>query len=241
MTHVESTKSPEDQAYLVATIRPWNIDAYHSTVKQFPGQWHLVSNPSELTLEYVRALAPRYIFFPHWSQIVPKEILELAECVCFHETDLPYGRGGSPIQNLIKRGHRETQITALKMVEEVDAGPVYMKRPLSLDGSAEQIFIRASNIVVQMIGDIAQRTPVPTPQQGTPTLFKRRTPKQSELSMEFTTIEQIYDHIRMLDAPEYPCAYLDAHGIRFVFKNASLNRNTNELTATVTIKLKEQK
>ena len=241
MTHVESDKSPANQVYIVATIRPWNIDAYHSVVKHFPGQWHLVDDPAELTPEYVRTLSPRYIFFPHWSHIVPTEILELAECICFHETDLPYGRGGSPIQNLIARGHKDTRITALKMVEALDAGPVYMKRPLSLNGTAAQIFIRASKIVAEMIGEIAKHSPTPAPQVGTPTTFKRRSPKQSEISGAITTTEQLYDHIRMLDAPEYPAAYSDIHGFRFKFKNAILNKNTNELTATVTVQLKEEK
>ena len=50
------------------------------------------------------------------------------------------------MQNLIAQGHRETVITALKMDNQLDAGSIYMKRPLSLEGLAEEIFIRASHI-----------------------------------------------------------------------------------------------
>lgn len=32
----------------------------------------------------------------------------------FHMTNFPYGRGGSPLQNLMKRGHHTTTITALR-------------------------------------------------------------------------------------------------------------------------------
>lgn len=67
--------------------------------------------------------------------MVPEAVLIAAECVCFHMTDVPYGRGGSPLQNLIVRKHKKTKLTALKMTEEIDAGPVYCKRELSLDGS----------------------------------------------------------------------------------------------------------
>ena len=49
---------------------------------------------------------PKYIFFPHWSKKVDTKIVNNYECVCFHETDLPYGRGGSPIQNLILRNQK---------------------------------------------------------------------------------------------------------------------------------------
>ena len=55
-------------------------------------------------------------------------------------TDLPFGRGGSPLQNLITRGISKTKISALRCNEEIDAGPIYLKRPLSLHGSAEEIY-----------------------------------------------------------------------------------------------------
>ena len=41
-------------------------------------------------------------------------------------TDLPFGRGGSPLQNLIVRGYKETMLSAIKCVGEVDAGPIYI-------------------------------------------------------------------------------------------------------------------
>ena len=47
-------------------------------------------------------------------------------------TDVPFGRGGSPLQNLISRGIYETKISAFRCVAEMDAGPVYPKRPFSL-------------------------------------------------------------------------------------------------------------
>ena len=43
-------------------------------------------------------------------------------------TDLPYGRGGSPLQNLIINGHKETMMSALRCVQELDAGPIYLKK-----------------------------------------------------------------------------------------------------------------
>ena len=66
-------------------------------------------------------------------------------------TDLPYGRGGSPLQNLIQRGHNTTMLTALRCNEGCDTGDIYLKRSLSLCGTAEEIFIRADTIIEQMI------------------------------------------------------------------------------------------
>lgn len=222
-----------EKTYIVATIRPWNLKSFHEKLKQFPGNWHLVSEPEELTLEMVQSVKPRYIFFPHWSHKVSGEMLKAAECVCFHETDLPYGRGGSPVQNLVANGHKQTIISALRMVEELDAGPVYIKRPLSLKGIAEEIFIRAAGIVAEMIEQIVKEEPTPIPQKGTPTVFKRRKPGQSDIQTSVTTIDELFDHIRMLDAEEYPLAYLDIGGFRYEFSRPALR--TGHIQADVKI------
>jgi methionyl-tRNA formyltransferase len=59
-------------------------------------------------------------------------------------TDIPYGRGGSPLQNLIaRRRKKKTKLSALRMVEELDAGPVYTKTNISLMGRAEEIYLVA--------------------------------------------------------------------------------------------------
>ena len=102
-------------SYLVASTKPWNRRVFNEIIAGYPGTWHFVSRPAELAPERVSSLAPRYIFFLHWSWEVPSEIVNNYECVCFHMTDVPYGRGGSPLQNLIVSGHRRTKLTALRM------------------------------------------------------------------------------------------------------------------------------
>lgn len=207
--------------YLVATTKPWNASAFAEMTSGLPGRWHLVTEPSELTLERIQELAPRYVFFPHWSWRVPTEILEAAECVCFHMTDVPYGRGGTPLQNLIVRGHEETVLTALKMVEEMDAGPVYMKRPLSLAGSATEIYERGARLSYEMMERLVRDEPEPVAQTGEITTFERRKPADSELP-EDGDAQAIYDHIRMLDADTYPRAFLNRGGHRLEFSSARL-------------------
>ncbi len=133
--------------YLVATIKPWNIAAFHARMPNLPGRWHLVCRREDLTPDLVRRTGPRYIFFPHWSWRVPDVILDAAECDSFHMTDVPYGRGGSPLQNLILRGPDDTRVSALRMVAELDAGPVYLKRPFRLEGRAQDIYARLADLV----------------------------------------------------------------------------------------------
>jgi methionyl-tRNA formyltransferase len=220
--------------YIVATVKPWNIDAYHRnlTTLMKKGRWHLVTTPESLQAN-VDALSPRYIFFPHWSWKVPEEITDKFECVCFHMTDVPYGRGGSPLQNLILLGHTSTKLSALKMERELDAGPVYRKLDLLLQGSAQDIYQDVAQKIYAMIVDIIESEPLPVSQQGEIVTFDRRTEKQSELPAS-GTLEELYDHIRMLDAETYPHAYIQYGDFRIEFTEANLVNK--QLSCSVSIR-----
>lgn len=151
-------------------------------------------------------------------------------------TDVPYGRGGSPLQNLIVRGHKDTRLTALRMVREMDAGPVYVKRDLSLKGSAADIYERAGELSFEIIQWIIGNQPEPEPQSGEPVVFKRRKPEQSILPRS-GSLEGLYDHVRMLDAPTYPLAFID-YG-EFVIEFSDARVEGRELNASVKIRKKQ--
>jgi methionyl-tRNA formyltransferase len=190
----------------------------------------------ELLPERLRQLQPQFVFFPHWSWRIPEETYLGFECVIFHMTDLPYGRGGSPLQNLIVRGHRETMLSALKCVRELDAGPIFLKRPLPLTGTAEEIFQRAALLMEEMLVEIVRRKPVPEPQQGEPVAFVRRVAADGNIALAKTT-EQIYDFIRMLDADGYPPSFLDIGDLHLEFTAARLEADAVE--ARVRIRKKQ--
>jgi methionyl-tRNA formyltransferase len=209
------------QRYIVAGCKSWHRRLFDEILSKLEGGWHYVGGRDELSFASVRELRPRYAFFLHWSWKVPPEILEEVECVCFHMTDVPYGRGGSPLQNLIGRGHRDTKLTALRMTAELDAGPVYMKKKLSLEGGAEEIYLRASMLSAEMIQQIVQDEMQPSPQTGEPVNFRRRKPEESQIA-NLDTLAQLHDFIRMLDAEGYPRAFLSHAGYRFEFSRSAL-------------------
>jgi methionyl-tRNA formyltransferase len=222
---------------IIASSKQWN-KTLPETLHAATGQrFDLIRSPDALTLGHLKTLKPRYIFFPHWSHLIPAEVFENYECVIFHMTDLPFGRGGSPLQNLIARGIYETQISALKCVQDVDAGPVYFKRPLSLLGAAEEIYLRASDIIEKMIVEIIETNPTPVAQTGEPTFFKRRRPEQGNMR-DAKSLDQAFDLIRMLDADGYPNAFINVGRWRLEFTRAS--RKADSLTADVKITLLDQ-
>lgn len=223
---------------IIATVKSWNIERAQALQKQYEGVHDIViyTQKDEFTIENVRCVNPDYILLPHWSYFIPSEITDNWECVVFHMTDLPYGRGGSPLQNLIVRGHKETKISAIQVTEKLDGGPVYIKRPLSLEGSAQEIFVRCADIIFQeMIPVLLTEKVVPKPQEGEPVIFKRRKPEDGEITSDME-LDKIYDYIRMLDAEGYPRAYIDFGDYRLEFAKAELSSDGQELSASVVFK-----
>jgi methionyl-tRNA formyltransferase len=128
-------------------------------------------------------------------------------------------------------------LSALKCVEDWDAGPVYLKRPLSLAGTAEEILQRASTLIEAMIVDIVATRPTPVLQQGDIVEFTRRRPIDSDLA-PLVELRQVYDYIRMLDADGYPPAFLETQHLHLDFSEALF---TNEfIEARVRIRKKAQ-
>lgn len=179
-----------------------------------------IQDKADVNQENLSRLAPRLIFFPHWSYIIPAGVYENFPCIVFHMTDVPFGRGGSPLQNLIARGIYETKLSAIKCGKELDAGDVYMKRPLSLWGTAEEIYLRAAELTKEMTIALIRENITPVPQKGEPIVFRRRKPEDGDIS-KLNSLATVFDYIRMLDAETYPAAFLDVGRLHLEFSRAS--------------------
>jgi methionyl-tRNA formyltransferase len=182
-------------------------------------EYKFIHNKDELTLDYLESYKPDYIFFVHWNWIVKEDIYGKYESIVFHTAPLPYGRGGSPIQNLILNGIKSSPVCALKMTGDIDAGPIYLKKEISLSGPLSKIFSRINNVVNSLIIEIIDGDIVPVDQEGTPYNFKRLTQKDNQLKPNLS-LNAIYDRIRMLDHKDYPNAYIIIEDIKYEFFNA---------------------
>lgn len=207
-----------NESIIIVTNRKRNRFLYHSIYEKLLIKTYLITQESEFTYEKISKLNPSWIFVPHWSSIIPQQIYNNFRVVIFHITDLPFGRGGSPLQNLILRGFENTVISAIRCTQELDAGDIYLKKPLNLNGTADEILIRASKIIEEMIIQIVQTNPTPKPQIGEVTYFKRRKPEESKIDLnEIKTLDRLYDYIRMLDGEGYPNAFIEIDNFRISF------------------------
>ncbi|MDR2558114.1 MAG: methionyl-tRNA formyltransferase [Oscillospiraceae bacterium] len=211
---------------IIATTQKWNIEN-SKILAEILSNYNIIiyDDKDKLLYDDIIKANPEYIFFPHWSWKIPVDVYKNFTCIVFHMTDLPFGRGGSPLQNLISRGIYETKISAIEVVEEMDAGDVFLKESLSLFGGAEEIYVRASKIIfTKMIPYIVKHTPVAIKQIGEVVKFSRRTPEMSELSHDMTT-NKLFDYIRMLDAEGYPKAYIKFGNYKLYFSRPKLTSN----------------
>ena len=217
---------------ILLSEKSWHDKLFHKLDKRSDENWLRINDKKDFRIEYLKRYDPERIFIPHWSQIIPKEIYERYECILFHMTDLPYGRGGSPLQNLIVRGHKETKISALMVEDGIDTGKIYIKYPLSLSGTAHDIFMRSSNVIYDMICEIIEKSVEPIEQLGEIVEFNRRGPRDGDFS-KVSDLKTIYDYIRMLDCDGYPPSFIELNNFKFEFTGAEIK--SEEILANVRI------
>ncbi len=208
---------------VIATTKSWNIKNANLFRQNHPElSVKIIDDKSALTSDFLSSILPQYVFLPHWSWIIPPEIHENYNCVVFHMTDLPFGRGGSPLQNLLVRGIYSTKISAIKVDGGLDTGAVYFKEDLDISvGNADDILSHASDIIFdKMIPRFLEEELIASiPQEGEVVSFKRRNSEQSEIPDGLNT-RQIYDYIRMLDGEGYPSAFRRYDNGKVYYTNA---------------------
>ena len=202
--------------------------------RPFPNS--VASNPAELDrlIKSHEPETPKRIYSPFWSWKVPHSILEQCQCIGFHSAPLPRGKGGSPIQNMIRLGYCTTEICAFKMTDDFDGGEVIARHTISLDGTLGTIIERISHIIKNMINRLERNGKYNTTISGIynniPDKFKRIV---DNTLVETDTLECLYDEIRMRDEKNHPKAFI-YHGKHAIeFTNAAMKEG--EIIANVRI------
>ena len=122
---------------------------------QFRSPKILKENKEEL--EYFKSLDADLAIVVAYGQIIPKEFLKLTKkgFVNIHASILPKWRGAAPIQRSIMNLDKETGISIMKIVEQLDAGPVCNVYKINLENNsnAEDINEKLSSLAAEKILD----------------------------------------------------------------------------------------
>jgi methionyl-tRNA formyltransferase len=160
-------------------------------------------------------------FFLSCMKLTPPKILNRNPWnFVVHASDLPKGRGFSPIVWQILEGHNHIPVTMIDMVEAADAGRICMQKTISLDGTELNAEIRSKlgETIVDMCFHTVDSTERPTfkNQVGIPTWYDRRTKDDSALDPHRTIAEQ-FNLLRVVDNDSYP-AFFILNGQRYTLK-----------------------
>jgi methionyl-tRNA formyltransferase len=166
------------------------------------------------------------VFVLGYTKVLKGEILSSNNLLLVvHESDLPEGRGFAPVQWQILEGKSDITVCLLEISDEVDAGNIYGKMVLSLDGGElyEEIREKQAVITFELISRFLERYPNINfeTQQGKPTFYRRRNPSDSQLDLDKTIRDQ-FNLLRICNNKDWP-AYFELHGVRYTIKIDKLN------------------
>jgi methionyl-tRNA formyltransferase len=128
----------------------------------------------------LRASRPDAIAVVAYGKLLPNDLLDLPAlgCVNVHASLLPRHRGASPIQATILAGDRETGVVTMRIVPELDAGPLYLERrfevgPRETGASlAERLSREGAELLVETLHGLERGSLTARPQVGEPTVTR---------------------------------------------------------------------
>ena len=200
----------------------------------------LVDNPSSWIVPYAGKLKREVInlghecsLIHHHEDVKPGDILCLLACekifkllefnrhnLVVHESDLPHGKGWSPVTWQVLEGKDRIPVTLFEASEKIDAGIIYQQDYIILEGHEllDEIKDKQGKITNNLIIDFIKRYPDINgrEQVGDSTYYSRRGPEDSKLDPHKTIAEQ-FNLLRVVDNDRYP-AYIELKGHKYLLK-----------------------
>lgn len=137
-----------------------------------------------------------------------------------HESDLPQGKGFSPIIWQILEGKKEIDICLLEVSEKVDSGDIILKSKIKFQGTELYEEIRSLqaaatfDLIEQFLNDYPSINPIK--QQGKSSFYKRRSPSDNQLDVN-ASIKDQFNLLRVSNNEDWP-AFFELNGKRFILK-----------------------
>ena len=177
-----------------------------------------LNHESQIFHRYEDVKSGDLAFFLGCETMVPNKILALNnKNLVVHESELPKGKGWSPLTWQILEGKDRIPITLFEANSEVDSGDIYLQDQIKLEGHEllreikhlqGEYTIKLVLKFINMYPDIEGRK-----QEGTPTFYSRRKPVDSRLDID-KTIEEQFNLLRVVDNERYP-AYFIYNNIKY--------------------------
>lgn len=125
-----------------------------------------VSVNDEETSARVAAAKPDAVILCAFGALVKAPLLTDHDILNVHPSLLPRWRGAAPVERAMMAGDAQTGVSIMRLVAELDAGPVYAQQPepiLPTDDYAS-LSARLRDVSVKLLELVLETNPAPTPQ-----------------------------------------------------------------------------
>lgn len=167
-----------------------------------------------------------FCFCLSFGQLLPKEVrARFRHTLVVHESDLPHGKGWSPLTWQILEGKSRIPVTLFEAADLVDSGCIYAQSWIELEGHELVEELRAAQSAATrtlcrwFVENYPNSIALSREQTGKESRYPRRKPADSALDPEKTIAEQ-FNLLRVVDNQRYP-AFFELHGHRY---NLTINR-----------------
>lgn len=129
-----------------------------------------------------------------YGLIVPETVLEERLWLNVHPSLLPRWRGAAPVERAIMAGDIETGVTIIRLVNELDAGPMAAQQALAIDAEddAGEVYAKAAQIAVDLLDTVlADLAPVFRAQSGDVTYAEKITASDRKLDLSLPALELV--------------------------------------------------
>ena len=182
----------------------------NSTVEVLAGDWRELCHEVFWFHDLQELPSADFCFCLSFSQLIPPKIRQkFRHTLVVHESDLPVGKGWSPLTWQILEGKNRIPITLFEAADEIDSGLIYAQRWIEFEGyelvdELREGQARATKEICQWFVDhYPESMSEAKKQQGRESFYARRRPEDSELD-PIKTIQEQFNHLRVIDNDRYP-------------------------------------
>lgn len=166
-------------------------------------------------------VAQDVVFVLGYTRILSADVLAQNKLnLIIHESDLPAGKGFSPVQWQILEGKRSIRVSLIEAAAEVDAGDIIDQTTMELDGYElwPKIRKKQATATIELIRSFLDKYPSFSrkKQEGAESFYSRRGPKDDRLD-ETKSLRELLNHFRIADNEKFP-VYFEVNGHRYYLK-----------------------
>jgi methionyl-tRNA formyltransferase len=190
-------------------------------------------------LHELKSFAPDLLVVAAYGRILPNSILDVPRIapINVHASLLPRHRGAAPVEGAILAGDAETGVTIMRIIEQMDAGPMYFQRRIPIEPNDTQGTLKnklaelGASAMLEAIDLAARGALIETPQDETLATYTAQVEKRDAVIDWTASATQIERTTRAYDP--WPVARTRQGGDEVLIWRAAVEDGSNGSAGTI--------